>query len=109
MQQYPDYFNSETELEDALSTPTPKLTELMKKLDGDLIFLETSGVPYFDSQGRFLGYQGVDRDITERMKLQEEVTRVMEKEVTTTCVDAIGNSGFMRGFLFIGPNGKESL
>ena len=33
---------------------------------GDLIVLETSGVPVFDNQGRFRGYQGVDRDITER-------------------------------------------
>jgi len=33
---------------------------------GDLIVLETSGVPIIDNQGRFHGYQGVDRDITKR-------------------------------------------
>ena len=38
---------------------------------GDLIVLETSGVPILDNQGRFRGYQGVDRDITKRKVMEE--------------------------------------
>ena len=43
---------------------------------GDLIVLETSGVPILDNQGRFRGYQGVDRDITKR-KVMEENYRLL--------------------------------
>ncbi|MFN6513578.1 MAG: PAS domain S-box protein [Nostoc sp. CreGUA01] len=34
--------------------------------NGDLVVLETSGVPAFDAQGQFRGYRGIARDITER-------------------------------------------
>ena len=40
--------------------------------DGHLVILETSGVPIFDGEGKFRGYRGVDRDITER-KFREAV------------------------------------
>ena len=35
--------------------------------DGRRVVLETSGVPVFNEAGNIIGYQGVDRDITERM------------------------------------------
>ncbi len=34
--------------------------------DGREVFIESSGTPIFDKEGRFRGYRGVDRDITER-------------------------------------------
>lgn len=34
--------------------------------DGHLVVLETSGIPVFDSEGKFCGYRGIDRDITIR-------------------------------------------
>ncbi|MFD2113654.1 PAS domain S-box protein [Thiorhodococcus fuscus] len=37
--------------------------------DGREVVLETSGTPFFNSDGAFLGYRGVDRDITERRRL----------------------------------------
>jgi len=39
--------------------------------DGRLVVLETSGVPFFDADGRLCGYRGIDRDITERKKVEE--------------------------------------
>ncbi|MBW2477464.1 MAG: PAS domain S-box protein, partial [Deltaproteobacteria bacterium] len=36
--------------------PFYALENINRTRNGDLIVLETSGVPYFDSQGRFLGY-----------------------------------------------------
>ena len=36
--------------------------------DGRRIVLETSGVPVFDEGGRFIGYRGTDRDITESVR-----------------------------------------
>ncbi len=32
--------------------------------DGRLVVLETSGIPLFGEDGRFVGYRGIDRDIT---------------------------------------------
>jgi PAS domain S-box-containing protein len=41
--------------------------------DGREVVLETSGIPIFDSDGRFKGYRGVDRDITERKRAEARV------------------------------------
>jgi len=41
--------------------------------DGHQVILETSGVPNFDSKGEFFGYRGIDRDITERKRIEEEL------------------------------------
>ena len=40
--------------------------------NGRLIVLETSGVPVFEKDGSFAGYRGIDRDITERKRAEEE-------------------------------------
>ncbi|MDD2784345.1 MAG: PAS domain S-box protein, partial [Sulfuricurvum sp.] len=39
--------------------------------DGTFKILETSGLPYFNEQGAFLGYRGIDRDITARIHAEE--------------------------------------
>ncbi len=54
---------------------------------GHRVVLETSGVPIFDSHGRFRGYRGIDRDITSRKAAEETLakrTRQLEalREVT---------------------------
>jgi PAS domain S-box-containing protein len=41
--------------------------------DGHLVVLETNGVPVVDEQGRFHGYRGMDRDITERKQAENAV------------------------------------
>ena len=46
--------------------------------DGHTVILETSGVPIFDSDGSFKGYRGIDRDITERKKVEEELKNAKE-------------------------------
>jgi len=38
--------------------------------NGHEVILETSAVPYFDRQGEFQGYRGINRDITERKEAQ---------------------------------------
>jgi PAS domain S-box-containing protein len=38
---------------------------------GRPVVLESSGVPVLDSRGMFLGYQGIDRNITERQRAAE--------------------------------------
>ena len=52
--------------------------------NGSRVLLETSGVPILDEKGKLSGYRGIDRDITERKKLQEELenyTKNLEKTV----------------------------
>jgi PAS domain S-box-containing protein len=39
--------------------------------NGRLVLLETSGIPIVDINGRLIGYRGIDRDITERKKMEE--------------------------------------
>jgi PAS domain S-box-containing protein len=41
--------------------------------NGQRVTLETSGVPIFDKDSNFLGYRGIDRDITDRKKAEEEI------------------------------------
>ncbi len=43
MENYPEYFKNENELEEALSMPTPDVIELVKNLKGDIIFLGVAG------------------------------------------------------------------
>jgi PAS domain S-box-containing protein len=39
--------------------------------DGQIVIMETSGTPFFDGNGIFLGYRGIDRDISERKALEQ--------------------------------------
>lgn len=47
--------------------------------DGHLVVLETSGVPFFDCKGTCLGYRGIDRDITERKRMEEKLKESAER------------------------------
>jgi hypothetical protein len=46
--------------------------------DGRRVVIETSGAPFFDEDGTFRGYRGVDRDIGERKRV-EEMLRISEE------------------------------
>jgi PAS domain S-box-containing protein len=43
--------------------------------DGTQVWASVAGEPRFDAQGRFLGYQGVGRDITERKRREQQLQR----------------------------------
>jgi signal transduction histidine kinase len=52
--------------------------------DGRTVVLETSGVPVFDHEGRWTGYRGIDRDITDRKhgeRALEELNRTLQQRV----------------------------
>ncbi|MBD2355776.1 PAS domain S-box protein [Tolypothrix sp. FACHB-123] len=38
--------------------------------NGNLVLLEISGVPFFDSEGKFQGYRGISRDVTQRQQAE---------------------------------------
>jgi PAS domain S-box-containing protein len=63
--------------------------------DGSLRVLETSGVPILDAEGRFTGLRGIDRDITERKKVQHAlqaalVVTAQEKARSEAIIAALG-------------------
>jgi len=62
-----------TYLTDLMEKPRPirNVENINLHKDGSLRVLETSGVPIFDKKGRFTGYRGIDRDITEHIRADE--------------------------------------
>ncbi len=58
--------------------PFTGLENVCRRKDGREVMIETSGVPFFDADGAFRGYRGVDRDIGER-KRAEEMLRASEE------------------------------
>jgi PAS domain S-box-containing protein len=69
--------------------PNPNISK-----EGKVVHLETSGTPVLDAAGNLVGYRGVDTDITERKRTEEELTRHEEhleelvRERTTELVTA---------------------
>ena len=41
--------------------------------NGDIVYLKTNGSPFFDKGGKFLGYRGVDIDVTEAFIAEEKL------------------------------------
>ncbi len=60
--------------------------------DGSLRWLESNAVPVFDSQGQLAGFQGADRDITERKQAEEKLKERMEELLTWESV-TLGREG----------------
>ena len=58
--------------------PFHGLENINQHRDGHMVILETGGVPIFDSDKKFRGYRGIDRDITKRKKLEEDLLRVQK-------------------------------
>jgi PAS domain S-box-containing protein len=67
--------------------PLESVENIALRKDGQLKVLETSGVPFFDENGRLLGYRGIDRDITERKRTEEAIR--IERERFQTILETI--------------------
>ncbi len=62
--------------------------------DGRLVVLETSGVPFFDLNGRFCGYRSIDRNITLRKKTEKEILR--KKEFLMSTIESLPHPFIVR-------------
>ena len=63
----------------ARQEPINSLENINLHKDGRLLILETSGLPFFDVGGEFLGYRGIDRDITDRKQSENNLLKQQEK------------------------------
>lgn len=53
--------------------PLKALENINVHKSGRLVVLETSGIPFFDALGRFRGYRGIDRDISDRKQAEDSL------------------------------------
>lgn len=56
--------------------PFKNLENVNLHKDGHPVVVESSGTPVFTEEGQFCGYRGVDRDITDRKRLEENYQRL---------------------------------
>lgn len=49
-----------------------------RRKDGSVIVLETSGVPFYNTDGEFGGYRGIDRDVTTLWSRQHQLEAVYD-------------------------------
>jgi PAS domain S-box-containing protein len=50
-----------------------RVETIRRTKDGQQIVMESNGVPFFDAQGQFKGYRGIDRDIRDRKAAEDEL------------------------------------
>lgn len=58
--------------------PFSSLVNKFYHKNGNIVYLETSGVPVINEEGILIGYRGISRDITDRFKAEEEVIKLNE-------------------------------
>jgi len=61
-----------------------------RRPDGALRIVATSGKPVFDGEGRFAGYRGVARDITELRRAEEALQRTQAELAHITRITTLG-------------------
>lgn len=58
--------------------------------DGHVVVLESSCTPFYDSRGVFLGYRGIDRNVTARKKAEEEAAAMREQLLQSEKMASVG-------------------
>ena len=56
--------------------PFRDLCHTVRDADGDVRFISFSGEPVFDRDGRFAGYRGIARDVTQSHRAEERIRRL---------------------------------
>ncbi len=64
------------------------LEKTIMQKQGNLVILESSGVPMWDQNDNFRGYHGISRDVTERKQIEAEMKKAIAKEKELTDIKA---------------------
>jgi PAS domain S-box-containing protein len=59
--------------------PFSSLVNKFYHKNGNIVYMETSGVPVINEAGILTGYRGVSRDITDRFKAEEEIREQLDE------------------------------
>ncbi len=78
------------------------LVNLNLHKDGHAVYLESNGAPILDGEGNLTGYLGVDTDISERRRAEEE-----RENLIRDLRDALANIKVLRGMLPICASCKK--
>ncbi|SPD75537.1 putative Histidine kinase [uncultured Desulfobacterium sp.] len=71
--------------------PFPSYVSTVKQKSGRRIIVETRGAPVFDSNGTHIGFRGIDRDITERVRSQENMFQAAKMVSLGTLVSGVAH------------------
>ena len=101
------------EVKAAKLEPVVGIEHIIIKKDGEQIILDTNGVPFFDEKKNFLGYQGIDRDITQRKQIEDEARKLQARVQHAQKLESLGilAGGIAHDFnnLLMGVLGNASL
>jgi PAS domain S-box-containing protein len=72
-------------------SPIELLENTLVHKQGHRVVVQTSGLPIYDSHGKLSGYRGTDRDITEKLKLEERLQHAQKMESIGTLAGGIAH------------------
>ncbi len=72
-------------------SPILLLENTLVHKQGHEVVVQSSGLPIYDPQGKFVGYRGMDRDITEKLKLEERLQQAQKMESIGTLAGGIAH------------------
>jgi len=71
--------------------PFTRRVRRIERPDGKWVLVETTGLPFFDETGKLAGYRGIDRDITERRELEEQLRQAQRMDALGTLAGGIAH------------------
>jgi PAS domain S-box-containing protein len=80
--------------------------------NGNIVILETSGTPLFDEKGNLIGYRGTDMDITERVRVEEELKKYrqhLEELVKERTAELLKANGFLQQEIEVREKSESAL
>jgi len=77
--------------------------------DGREVVLLTSGVPVLDSKGNLLGYRGVDKDITERKRMEKKLRESEQRyrQIVEEVIDVVYTINAQGYFTYVNPPAQK--
>lgn len=93
--------------------PIVGLVNVNLRKDGKEVILDTNGVPFYNDKGDIMGYKGIDRDITQRKKNEEDARKLQARVQHAQKLESLGilAGGIAHDFnnLLMGVLGNASL